>query len=934
MSNLNPEKAGRFCITDVGSTTTKALLFQKNGSDWEFFRDEASTTVEKPHEDVCVGVMNALEALQKKTGVKLISDSKPAVPYLSTSSAGGGLAMVVTGLVRDVSSKSAKTVALGAGAILLDVIAMDDGRTPYEKIQALKSLRPDMILLAGGFDGDAVSGPVFLSELIRESGLKPKLNPTAKLPVVYAGNTNAREYAAQTLGDDFLFYPVPNIRPSDDSENLEPAREAIHDLFNDHVMFHAPGYPQLISWADAPIVPTPSAFGKILALASGEMGARILAIDIGGATTDVFTAENGSVTRTVSANLGMSYSILNVARRGGIHSIQQVLGAGTPEDDLWNAIGNKYIRPTNLPNSRDGVRFEWATAALAIREAVRDHQRVLSGISISRNGDELKIKRDLFTGGKKERASKNEGPLITGYDLVIGSGGILSHSPRDAAAMMLINALQPKEPVTLAVDRAFMFPHLGVLSETDADLAFRLFQKLGLLQLGTYFPADISTHGNPENFRLKGRTSHGQSIDYSFRSGDVISYSLGHNESAVVELASDKKTLMKWHSEYTGGECGLIIDTRQIHSGPGERTNRTAPPGVLLLEEREIKPPVTRRGHQSPRRIIRGTIRLDRELAIPGTVFVNKGSNVQSETVIARSQRQFLRPFFLNVGTGIKSSPDDIERHLLKRIGDTIESDEIIASHRLNRFNTKKYRSPVSGTLERILPSGILVVREHPEDAKQLGTATVARDLRIRPEQIKPYLKVTEGQLVEKGQSVATMLRPGDMRYSRSPIRGKVSEINHRYGVVQIEPLLEELAIQAWMPGRISKTTTRGAVVENNGVRIEGIWGIGGEVSGPIATGEIRPGSIMIRQNIDAEEFEKLVHAQCTGLITGSASFSAVGNSEFPLTIILTEGFGDTPMNSDVWDICTTRENRLCLLDGTTELRVGVRRPVIIIPDE
>jgi len=103
------------------------------------------------------------------------------------------LAVVVAGLVKAVTSTSAERVALGAGSIILDIIALDDGRTPYRKIDMLKKLRPDMFLLAGGFDGGAVFGPVFLAELLNQSGLRPKLSAKVKLPVIYAGNT-ANQY--------------------------------------------------------------------------------------------------------------------------------------------------------------------------------------------------------------------------------------------------------------------------------------------------------------------------------------------------------------------------------------------------------------------------------------------------------------------------------------------------------------------------------------------------------------------------------------------------------------------------------------------------------------------------------------------------------------------------------------------------------------------
>jgi hypothetical protein len=175
-------EARHICITDVGSTTTKALLFERRNGAWRYVRREAPTTVEKPHEDVAVGVLNAIRALEKETGLKLLEGGRPCVPYLSTSSAGGGLAMVVTGLVRELTADSADRVALGAGAIVLDVFAMNDGRTPYRKIEDLKRLRPDMVLLAGGFDGDNISGPVYLAELVVESsssnpGYRPRSGP-------------------------------------------------------------------------------------------------------------------------------------------------------------------------------------------------------------------------------------------------------------------------------------------------------------------------------------------------------------------------------------------------------------------------------------------------------------------------------------------------------------------------------------------------------------------------------------------------------------------------------------------------------------------------------------------------------------------------------------------------------------------------------------
>jgi len=67
-----------------------------------------------------------------------------------------------------------------------------------------------------------------------------------------------------TFDDSVDLEVVDNVRPVLERENLGPARDAIHDLFLEHVMAHAPGYEKLMAWADAPIMPTPGAVGNIL----------------------------------------------------------------------------------------------------------------------------------------------------------------------------------------------------------------------------------------------------------------------------------------------------------------------------------------------------------------------------------------------------------------------------------------------------------------------------------------------------------------------------------------------------------------------------------------------------------------------------------------------------------------------------------------------
>ena len=156
MDNMN-----YILATDVGSTTTKARLFQLKHNEWCFLvAGEAPTTVEASYEDVTIGVINTVREVEDIIGHKILTpdqngfripfDGENGVDlYCTTSSAGWGLPMTVAGLMSEVTAMSANKAALGAGAIVMDVLAVDDGRSDYDKINRIRSLRPDMILEAG-----------------------------------------------------------------------------------------------------------------------------------------------------------------------------------------------------------------------------------------------------------------------------------------------------------------------------------------------------------------------------------------------------------------------------------------------------------------------------------------------------------------------------------------------------------------------------------------------------------------------------------------------------------------------------------------------------------------------------------------------------------------------------------------------------------------
>ncbi len=491
---VNPEDIKVIIATDCGSTTTKCILIEKKEEGFrQTFRGEAPTTVEAPFEDVTKGVLNSIQEVEELSGRRILDDQGniiyPAVGntgadiYISTSSAGGGLQMMVAGVVASMTGESAQRAALGGGAIVMDVLASNDGRLPHQRIERIRRLRPDMILLSGGIDGGTVSHVAEMAELIAAADPKPRLGITYQLPVIYAGNQDAREQIKTTLGARTALTVTDNIRPTLEQENLFPARAKIQDLFEEHVMAQAPGYNKLMDWVGAPIMPTPAAMGVIMQTIARKKNMNVIGVDIGGATTDVFSdfkVEGQRVfNRSVSANLGMSYSVSNVLAEAGFENVMRWVPFDVEEQWLRNQIKNKMIRPTTIPQSLSSLLIEHGLAREALRLSFVQHKSLAVGL---KGVQQERGISDTFT----QAASGESFIRMMKLDLLVGSGGVLSHAPRrNQSMLLLLDSFLPEGFTILAVDSIFMMPHLGVLSRVHEEAATEVFDRDCMIYLGS-----------------------------------------------------------------------------------------------------------------------------------------------------------------------------------------------------------------------------------------------------------------------------------------------------------------------------------------------------------------------------------------------------------------------------------------------------------------
>ncbi len=565
--------------TDCGSTTTKAILIEKIAGEYRLaVRGEAPTTVEAPFEDVTKGVLNAVMEVEELAGRKLLNGDQIITPrngadgvdiYISTSSAGGGLQMMVAGVVKSMTGESAERAALGAGSIVMDVLASNDGRKAHEKITRIRQLRPDMILLSGGIDGGTTKHVVELAEILAAANPKPRLGQNFKLPVIYAGNNKATENIKETLGTITDLDITENIRPVLERENLKPSRDKIHDLFMEHVMQQAPGYKKLMSWTDAPIMPTPGAVGALIEMLAEKENISVVGVDIGGATTDIFSVFQKQFNRTVSANLGMSYSICNVLAETGLKNVLRWVPFDIDEKELTNRIGNKMIRPTTVPQSLEELVIEQAIAREALRLSFIQHK----SFAVNLKG----VQKERTISDAFEQTDSGESLVdMMELDLMIGSGGVLSHAPRrEQSARMLIDSFLPEGITQLAVDSIFMMPQLGVMANIEREdlakdarkAAIEVFEKDCLIHLGTCIapvgPAKSGTAVLTAELTLPGGSTERHEIKF----GDIVRIEVPYEPVNAkltpgkgMDIGAGKNETIE--TTIYGGVVGIILDGR------------------------------------------------------------------------------------------------------------------------------------------------------------------------------------------------------------------------------------------------------------------------------------------------------------------------------------------------------------------------------------
>ena len=958
-------------ITDIGSTTTKAVLLEKTDLDYKIVSiKNAATTVEKPNEDVNIGVRNAVKMIEAEIGKTLTTEDdnfKEDILYLSTSSAGGGLQIMVVGLTMFDSASSAKRTAYGAGGVILDTFAIDDKRDSLEQMKSMANLHPDIILMSGGIDGGAISPILRLGEILQYADPVSKFNENGKIPLVFAGNKDAQDLIAGVFKDKFELYMTENLRPEMMKENLEPARGKIHELFLDNVMEQAPGYSSLKKKTSDDIIPTPMGVVRSLQIVAESNSEYVMCVDIGGATTDVFSYILNQFYRTVSANYGMSYSISNVLKDCGFDELKPLLPENLDTNDIRNYIANKMLYPTFNPTNSWQIAIEHALAIKAIQMSRTQHLEMnfnkrqmgfLDKLKQTERGLE-KLRETFYVSESKDAEIFS----MEDINIMIGAGGVLAHTQNPLQAIVIIyKGLQPIGVTEIWRDKYFISPHLGKLSAVNEQLAKEK------LENECYENLAVIIRPMSAKWKKKANVMKIKIDDKKLicKVGDLIYLKNDDQKKRNLKIKMSKGFFINQSEteyEFTS-KLPILIDCKE--NSTFQDLQNVLHHFDFSKDKMQVEPDFAK--FIQTEKIKSGKETMKLSLSYEGDILVKKGDKVKPDTLIGENKYNPPRIYVISLfdKTYLKLNPSNIEESLRIKEGDEVKlGQRIVEIGRKNLIEELKFQhyffdSPVRGRIEKInLDSGTIIMREIQDYSSKPKKINVAKILNIKPKLLPRYMKKSVGEFIYSGDILAKIIL--DNKNSKMPLivnapsSGTITEINRQTGFVTIQYIKESVKLYAGIEGEIVEVEEgKSAVISYEGATILGSIGFGRTHTGKLhfiestkEIDELQENEIVaFADKIDLEFLEKCKTQKLGGVIAASIDnkelvefigdeigVALTGNESIPFPLIITEGFGNFKMKENYREFIKNHSGKMTFINGHTQIRAGVTRPKIIIMD-
>lgn len=544
---------------DVGASNTRAVLFDVIEGEYRFIASGiAPSTAEAPFKDVSEGARNAVENLQKILGKTLLDSSRNIITptqsngsgvdaLVITLSAGPTVKTVVVGLLKDVSLDSARRLTETTYTRIMDSISLSDQRKPDQQIDSLMRLRPELVIIAGGTDGGASRS---IQKLLEPIGLASFLMPEEIRPsVLFAGNEKMESDVKTLVGSlSTSLHFSPNIRPSLETEDLDPAERELARMMINIRKRQIKGVELLDLWSGGHMLPTAYATGRMVRFLSKVYGLPkgILSVDMGSSATTIAAGFKNKSILKVLPQFSLGQNLVGLLNYTTLENILQWSSLDISTGVLLDYLHQKSLYPTSIAATQEDLAISQAIARealfLAMQTARKDFPQNIANIK------------------------PNLTPL---FELILAGGGVLSDASRlGQNLLLLLDGIQPVGITTIILDQNNLLPLLGVAASQNNILPVQVLESGAFLSVGTVVSPVVSAKYGASILRAKLNYENGAEANVDLKFGSIETLPLANGEAGELTIQVSRGVDVGFGPgrggsfTVSGGALGVVFDGR------------------------------------------------------------------------------------------------------------------------------------------------------------------------------------------------------------------------------------------------------------------------------------------------------------------------------------------------------------------------------------
>jgi hypothetical protein len=452
-------------------------------------------------------------------------------------------------LLDDVSLESTQRLASSTYTRVVETIGLNDARKPEEQIDSLVNIHPDLILVAGGTDGGATRS---VQRLIETVGLACYLLPSDKRPaLLFAGNQGLADEVRRSLQPLTSALGIgSNLRPGIDAEDLQPAHNALIELYNHVRGIQMHGLEELNNWAGNTLVPTASAEGRVIRFLSTvyDSSKGILGVDLGASAATVAAGFGGKLTLGVYPQLGLGEGLVSLLRYTKVEDILKWIPVEIPAEAVSDYLYQKSIHPASIPATPEDLAIEQAVARQSLQVA----------LNIASKDFPRKIRR----------AALNLTPY---FEPILAAGSVITHAPTlGQGLLILLDAIQPVGITTVILDQNYLLPALGAAAIRNSILPIQILESGAFLGVATVVAPYVNARlGTPVlNARLVNQNGNENRVEVKQGALEVLPLPVGQTGRLFLEplnhadLGIGPRPSREDSIPVKGTSLGVVFDAR------------------------------------------------------------------------------------------------------------------------------------------------------------------------------------------------------------------------------------------------------------------------------------------------------------------------------------------------------------------------------------